>query len=287
MKHQISIKVGPRSFRVGSAWREPVAVLEQLYRDYPKPDDNIVHHSVRLEPSSFLRRWFRRSVDIGGDYMLPEAAPLPFAMGPLAAEMAMNLQVALSERRYLLLHAATVERGGKALILTGESGSGKSTMSAVLMARGWRLLGDEFALIDVATGLAHPFPRPISLKNHAVEVIRDIVGEDRLGPWMRDTPKGDIRHLIPNVASINAMGESAKPALLLFPAFGHAAATRPVGAGEVFVRLTQASTNYTALGETGFDALTRFVADLPARAIDYPDTETGVSLVEAAWAECA
>ena len=55
---------------------------------------------------------------------------------------------------------------------------------------------------------------------------------------------------------------------------------RPVGAAEVFVRLTQASTNYVALGGRGFEALTRLVATCPGRAIDYPDTETALALVE-------
>jgi HprK-related kinase A len=285
MRFVLSVKVGPRGFRIGSAWADPITALAKLYRDYPKPEGGIPDHSVRLEAVSALRRWIRPSVKIAGGYTLPEAAPLPLKLGPLAAEMAMNLQVALGERHFLLLHAATVERDGKAIILTGESGSGKSTMSAVLMAQGWRLLGDEFALIDPATGMAHPFPRPISLKNKASDVLEPMVKQDRFGDWLRDTPKGDIRHLIPDLNSLAKMDEQARPALILFPAFGREAADRPVGAGEVFVRLTQASTNYTSLGETGFRALTHLVGSVPAHAIDYPDTKTGVDLVERLWAE--
>ncbi len=287
MRHCLSVKVGPRGFRIGSAWAEPIKALSKLYRDYPPPEGGIPDHSVRLEPVSAVRRWIRPSISIAGGYTLPEAAPLPLSLGSLAAEMAMNLQVALGERRFLLLHAATVERGGKAIILTGESGSGKSTMSAVLMAQGWRLLGDEFALIEPATGMAHPFPRPISLKNKASTVLEAMVKPDRFGDWLRDTPKGDIRHLIPDLNSLAKMDETARPVLVLFPSFGRDAASRPVGAGEVFVRLTQASTNYTSLGETGFRALTQLVGTVPAHAIDYPDTGTGVELVERLWAGLA
>ena len=98
------------------------------------------------------------SVAIRGDYILPDAAPLPLAHGLLAAEMGMNLQMALGQKRYLLLHAATVEKDGRALIMTGESGAGKSTLAALLGERGWRLMGDEFALLDLATGALHAVP---------------------------------------------------------------------------------------------------------------------------------
>src|SRR3546814_7638134 len=57
--------------------------------------------------------------------------------------------------------------------------------------------------------------------------------------------------------------------MLLFPRFGFEPATRPVARSECFMRLTQASTNYVALGEAGFAALTRFIDTVPAHAIDY------------------
>jgi hypothetical protein len=64
-------------------------------------------------------------------------------------------------------------------------------------------------------------------------------------------------------------------------------AIRPVGAAETFVRLTQASTNYVALGERGFSALTGLVTAVPARAIDYPSTKAAIDLVETLWDEVA
>ena len=271
-------------FRIGSDWRAPIAQLEALYADYPKPHDGAPDFTVRLFAARPWRRFLRPAVMIGGDFVLPEAAPLPLAQGLLAAEMGMNLQMALGQRRYLLLHASVVERDGRALVMTGISGAGKSTLAALLGARGWRLMGDEFALLDPETGLIHAFPRLISLKNEAIGVAERAVAGGRFGPLLAGTPKGDIRHLVPNDAAIAAMDASAMPAVLLFPRFGFAAAERDVAPSEVFVRLTQASTNYVALGERGFDALTRFVKTVPARAIDYPDTESAVAQVEALWA---
>ncbi|MES2441375.1 MAG: HprK-related kinase A [Pseudomonadota bacterium] len=283
MRHVTSLRIGPIGFRIGCDWRAPVAALADLYRDYPKPDDGIADFNVHLFAARPWRRFVRPSVHIGGDFVIPDAAPLPLAMGVLAAEMGMNLQMALGQRRYLLLHASAVERDGRALLMTGASGAGKSTLAALLMARGWRLMGDEFALVDPATGLVHGFPRLVSLKNEAVPVVEAALPAARFGEVMEGTPKGTLRHLVPDARAIAAMAEPAVPALILFPRFGFAAAERPVMPSETFVRLTQASTNYVALAERGFDALTGLVQGVPAQAIDYPDTDTALALVERLW----
>ncbi len=283
MKHVFSVRIGPVGFRVGSAWRAPIVQLESLYAGYPRPE--VPDFSVRLFPARPWRRFVRPSVTIGGDFMLPDAAPLPLDQGLLAAEMGMNLQMALGQRRYLLLHASAVERDGKALLMNGVSGAGKSTLSALLSARGWRFMGDEFALIDPETGLVHAFPRLVSLKNAAIDVVARALPEARFGPLLAGTPKGDIRHLVPDAGAVAAMATPVAPALLLFPSFGFETAERAMPPSEVFVRLTQASTNYVALGERGFSALTQLVKTVPARAIDYPDTDSAVAQVEKLWAE--
>lgn len=281
MRHRFDVRIGPVGFRVGSDWRAPVDALADLYRDYPKPE--VADFTVRLSAARPWRRLVRPSVTIGGDYMLPEAAPLPLRHGLLAAEMAMNLQVALGHRRHLLLHASAVERDGRVLLMTGESGAGKSTLAALLSSRGWRFMGDEFAFIAPGTGLAHAFPRIVSLKNEGVAAAQAAWPDARFGPLLAATPKGDIRHLVPPAHAIARMDEPARPALLVFPRFGFAAAVAPVPRSEAFVRLTRASTNYTAMGEAGFAALTRLVRTVPSVAIDYPDGAAACAQVEALW----
>ena len=287
VKHQLSLTIGPASFRIGSAWRQPLEQLAALYQDYPQPRDEVADFTVRLEPAGLLRTWLRPSIFITGDHGLADAAPMSLTHGLLAAEMGMNLQMALGWRRHLLLHASSVEKDGRALVMTGESGSGKSTLAAQLGERGWRLMGDEFALLDLVTGELLPFPRLVSLKNAAIDVVATEAPPSRMGPLLAGTAKGDIRHLVPRANAVARMTEGARPALLLFPRFGHAADTRLVGQGEVFMRLTQASTNYVALGEAGFSALTRFVQHVPARAIDFASGDEAIAMVERLWEELA
>lgn len=282
MRFATQLQIGPAGFRIGSDWHDPIAALMRLYAGYPKPAGGIADFTVRLEAERPWRRWVRPSVAIRGDYSLPDAAPLALAHGLLAAEMGMNLQMALGWRRHLLLHAASVEREGRALLITGLSGAGKSTLAMLLGEAGWRLMGDEFALLDLANGSLHPFPRAISLKNESIALASDAA---RLGPLLTGTPKGDIRHLRPNSAAIAAMRAPARPVLILFPRFGHRAAVRPVGPAEVFMRLTQASTNYVALGRVGFEALTTLCREVSAMAVDYETTAEAIPAIEQLWAE--
>ncbi|MEO8722837.1 MAG: HprK-related kinase A [Sphingobium sp.] len=286
MKHSVTLTIGPATFRIGSAWGQPVAQLRALYAGYPAPPGAIADFTVRLDPAGPLRRWWRPSARIAGDYMLPDAAPMALHHGLLAAEMGMNLQMALGWRRHVLIHASSVEKDGRALVMTGESGSGKSTLAAMLGERGWRFMGDEFALLDPTSGAIFPFPRLVSLKNVAIGVMQDFVGHAaRFGPLMQATPKGDIRHLIPPADAIARMQEGAPPALLLFPRFGHARAIRPVGQGEAFMRLTQASTNYVACGERGFTALHRFVSNVPGIALDFESGAQAIDMIDDLWAD--
>lgn len=279
MRHSLELQVGQVGFRIGSAWRGPIAELERLYAGYPKPD--VPDMTVRLFPERPWRKFVRPSVAISGDFWLPDAAPLPLAQGLLAAEMGMNLQVALGWRRHLLLHCSAVERDGRVLLMSGASGSGKSTLATMLAMRGWRFLGDEFAFVGLEDGCIHPFPRASSLKNEAVAAVRDAGGT--VGPVLDGTPKGTIGYWRPPESAIARMTEAAPPALLLFPHYGRAEAVDPLAMSETFMLLTQASTNYVPLGETGFAALSRLVKSVPAMAIDYPDGTAGLALVDRLW----
>jgi hypothetical protein len=62
------------------------------------------------------------------------------------------------------IHAGAVQFQGKVLLLPGSSHAGKSSMVAELLRRGAAYLSDEYALID-ADGQAHPYPRPLLLRN--------------------------------------------------------------------------------------------------------------------------
>jgi HprK-related kinase A len=284
--HRHSLRIGAISYRIGSAWPAPLAALRQLYAGYPGPEDGIATVTARIGPPRPWRRWIRPQVSIEGDHSLPDTVPMALRHALLAIEMAMNMQVALGERRHLLIHASAVERGGRAVIMPGDSGSGKSTLAALLGENGWRLLADEFVMIDMATGMVLPFPRAISLKNSAIaEMEGRIADPARFGPHLSGTPKGELRHLRPNAEAIARMDEPAQPALILFPSYGFDPASDGVSRSELFMRLTEGSTNYVALGQTGFGAMLRLAENIPAARFAYPNSAAGMAIVEQFAAE--
>lgn len=57
----------------------------------------------------------------------------------------------------LWIHASAVERNGKAILLAGPSGVGKSTLSLGLCESGWRILSDDVAPISMSEDLVLPF----------------------------------------------------------------------------------------------------------------------------------
>ncbi len=57
------------------------------------------------------------------------------------------------------LHATTVTRGDRGLILAGPAGSGKSTLGWALVQAGAALLADDVTVLERQSGLLLPFPR--------------------------------------------------------------------------------------------------------------------------------
>jgi hypothetical protein len=90
-----------------------------------------------------------RSVSIHLDP--PERSP-EFALRGAQREIASEVAAV---HGWLALDAVVVERNGRALALCGGPGSGKSTVAAHLLARGWKLVTDDSAFVDEARAKVH------------------------------------------------------------------------------------------------------------------------------------
>ena len=227
-----------------------------MYADYGLGDEGYADFHIRLGSPRGLRAWIRPQVNFSSDGGEP-FNPLPLSQAYAMLEWCLNWCVTAHINTYLILHAAVLERGGRALILPAPPGSGKSTLCAALMLSGWRLLSDELTLVDLAKGNIIPLPRPVSLKNASIDVIAAFTPGAHFTRRAYDTVKGTIAHLRPTSASIASAHEPAYPAWLVFPQWqADAPATlAPRPKARAFMEAATNAFNYSLLGTQGFATL--------------------------------
>ncbi|MDP2252706.1 MAG: HprK-related kinase A, partial [Thiobacillus sp.] len=200
-----------------------------------------------------LRRWLRPQATFSFDGMHP-FKPLPRDQAFPMLEWGLNWCVSTQAHQYLIIHAAVVEKNGLAAILPAPPGSGKSTLAAGLALSGWRLLSDELTLIDRKTGLIQPLPRPVSLKNQSIDVIRQFAPDAYINRPSHDTVKGTVAHMRPPRDSVLRQHETARPGWVIFPKWeaGAPATLTPRSQAQTFMFLAQNAFNYSHLGVDGF-----------------------------------
>ncbi|GAB6068234.1 HprK-related kinase A [Methylothermus subterraneus] len=247
------VGMGPFCVRVRAQIAAFAAFLKHLYADFPLlPKDCLSDFRILLRRPRTLRALVRPQVlfEHDGQSLFK---PFPLSHAPPLFEWGLNWCIATCAHQYLLLHAAVLERGGRALILPALPGLGKSTLCAALMLSGWRLLSDEFGLVRV-DGTLIPLPRPIPLKNRSIELIRAFSAEAVLGPEFPKTRKGTVAHLRPSAESVERAAEPAIPAWIVFPRFCEGAKRQltPVPAAYAFLKLATNAFNYEVLGSEGF-----------------------------------
>lgn len=263
--------------------------LGQLYGDYPVAEaGGFADFHLQLRQPGGVRRWFRPQVRFDQDGFHP-FKPLPVAHAHPMCEWVMNWAVSNRAHDYLIIHAAVVEKNGRGIILPAPPGSGKSTLCAALVCRGWRLLSDELTLVRHADGMLVPLPRPVSLKNASIGVIRDFAPEARFGPQVAGTAKGTIGHLRAPGASIARAQECVRPAAVVFPRWeaGAAADLAPLPKARMFMQVADNAFNYMLLGERGFATLGALAGACDGYAFTYSDLEDAMRVFDALAGEGA
>lgn len=276
----LRFKVGMFNISLSSSIAEVAGHLLTLYGAFELiGDDEFIDFYTSLAPPSKVRRYFRPQVNFSFDGYLP-FKPLPYNQASAMFEWGLNWCIASHSHQYLIIHAAVVERNGQAFIFPGTPGSGKSTLCAALVCSGWRLLSDEMTLLSIADGLVYPVPRPISLKNRSIDVIRSLHPDVVMGQVVNDTLKGTVGHLCPPDSSVELSAIPAKPAKLIFPKYKDASKTEltPLSKAHAFLKVAENSFNYNALGVNGFDSLGELIDASDCYEFKYSSLDEALAL---------
>lgn len=232
-----------------------------LYADYPLLEQaDFADFHVSLSQPSNLRRWFKPQVLFSSDGHSP-FKPLPLDQAFPMLEWGLNWCVSSHANTYLIIHAAVIEKGGFAAILPAPPGSGKSTLCAALVNRGWRLLSDELTLIRVSDGRIIPLPRPVSLKNQSIDIIQQYEPSAIFSRKVRDTIKGTVAHMKPSTDSVKRAMETAQATWVIFPKYQAGADTclERLPQAHAFMRIADNAFNYSLLGAKGFATMASLI----------------------------
>ena len=282
VKDGVVLRVG--LFSIGVKIQIPKVAREflSLYEGYPFDlEPHLTDFQIELKRSSRLRFVLRRYIEVLVDRQ-NRFEPLPAHLGIPMLESAINWRIGRHIAPHLLLHAAVVERDGRAVVLPGASGSGKSTLTAALVANGWRLLSDEVAMIDLRDGMIRPHPRPISLKNEAIDIVVGRYSQLSANKRYEGTTKGTVAYIRAPNDAIQSADCSAEPFLVVAPQYKVGAKTTydRLQKAQALTLLVKQSPNYRVLLERGFHSLADFIEACDSYTLTYSELDGAIGTIE-------
>lgn len=128
---------------------------------------------------------------------LPEE--VHFFTGKFSMEL-MNRMVGKTEADWMaVFHASALRRENQCIMVLGPSGSGKSTLAALLMAKGYHLLADDFVPVDAASREVFFFPAAVSIKEKAFPQLIPLYPQLAAASEFYDPARNKtVRYLLPN-----------------------------------------------------------------------------------------
>jgi HprK-related kinase A len=278
----ISLRTGPFIFSVRSDIPALFGSVRSLYGDERILDrPAFADFHVGVTSSQGVRRFLRPQAIFDVDGQTP-IHPVPQHQHLPLLEWGMNWVIATEAHHYLMLHAAVIERGGQAVLMPAEPGSGKSTLTAVLVHRGWRLLSDEFALIRPSDGMVIPLARPISLKNESIDIVRRVLPDCTMSEPIHGTGKGTVALLRPPEESLVRAAEPATPRWIIFPGYVKGASARLEARPKAgsFLYIGDNSFNYSVYGARGFGLLADLVERCQCLEFTYSNLDEAVRVFD-------
>lgn len=178
-----------------------------------------------------------------------------------------------------ILHAAAVVIGGRVILLAGATGSGKSTLTAALTARGAVYLGDDLIALDQSGQAVGGLPLAASIKAGSF-AIASRLHPGRFGSRVFTLGARSVRYLDLSRAACSYNGGMLPVGVLILPHFnaGSGLEVVPITPEDVFSELISTGTEIVGAPRS-IKPLVRLIMQHPSVSLRYGDLDTAVAQV--------
>jgi hypothetical protein len=230
--------------------------------------------AVTLEDGHFRSDAYRDGEPAGFVMRLSGVGPL--AKGAL-------IQAAVNAHDFLFcIHSGVVGTGKSCILLPAAAGSGKSSLTAALIQRGFGYFSDEVALIERTTLLVPPVPIAICVKSTGWDLMARYYPEISTLPIHRRGDGKVVRYIPPPAGA--AQQPPAPVSHIIFPRYDKDAPTelKPIARSEALRRLMgECQALRQRLDRENVANLIRWIAGIDCYALTFSSLDEAAELVAA------
>ncbi|EXI82231.1 MAG: hypothetical protein AW10_00679 [Candidatus Accumulibacter appositus] len=180
-------------------------------------------------------------------------------------------------------HAGAVSHRGRSILMPGDSGVGKSTLTGFLVAHGFGYLSDDMIAIGEDGLSLLPLPTRLSIKAGSWTILEPLYPAlPKLATFNR---YGRSARYIDPPGNYDVLSAAAAPSAIVFPAFSEGAPTRftALRPHQTMIRLLEANVRlagWDAATEEKLAKFIRFVEQTPAYELRYSELPGAMEAIE-------
>jgi hypothetical protein len=260
-------------FQVDSPDPELRRHLETLFEGLRCPDPAPAGAAVRYRLDEEPQGWYTLRRD---EELLVNSDRPGLVLAHLLWQLNRSAVGATTDR--IVLHAAAAASGGDGVLLPAPQESGKATLVAGLVRRGFQYLSDEAVAIDPLTLEMQPYAKPLSLDPGSWALLPDLepAVDPRLRPWL-----GDQWQVAPTSIRPDAVAAPTPARLVVLPRYDKGAETtiESVSGGRALLELAQCTFEWQQHGARALYTLAALLRKADCYRLVVGDLEDACDLV--------
>ncbi len=179
---------------------------------------------------------------------------------------------------YLIsLHAASVEKNGKVIVMPAVAESGKTTLTATLIQHGFKLFSDESTSLD-SNGYVHPLPFCMNIKESSWHVLAKMYPQLSKSDTHSRFDNQNIRFITPR----NMHEGRQKASHIVFPKYipGAKTSLTSINATEALLRINEASYQVQDnMDKDKFELILENLISLPKFTLEYSNLDEAIDTI--------